>query len=260
MISVIKNLTNKFGDIQYIETELQTESSVNVKDLDWNKFWTIKNPSQNLKQVLFEANRRKYGENEYIMSIDAFNKIPSFGSGSGAVCVLSFDHEETGDKWFILTADNKPYFMNSGGQGEPNESFDDCVVREVMEELKLELKETPPTLFAEFGFKYSNPLVDSSWETKTYCYHQHVNQSDIQHLILERLDPELSHKVFFTKDYSFSLDETKMVLFVNWKKINEIPVKIENKSFDGHHKKVIFDSLLFENNINVDYLSSYKLL
>lgn len=242
---------NKFGDRIYEQTDKQTDISFN--ELNPNEIWSIKNPINIPDNELGE--NRQYDNDLYFLSKKALSVIPKYGEGGGSICLLTF--ETDGKTFVIIVNDNKPYIMNCGGGKNDSESFEDCAIRELHEELDININKEQLMPYAEWSYTYTNSLIRNCyWIVKTICYTVKLNYKQVKHLILDenKLCPI---NIYDVKDYSFSLDELKYVIIIDKTKLEEFN-GLEGKKFDGHHKKMLLDLFHIKNNLDISYLKSFN--
>lgn len=250
MLSI--NATNKYGSHQYIE---DTTGTVNITSLDNNDYWSIKNPSEDI-QSLGIGKLRKYNDTNYLLSDKAYNYMYEHTESYGATCALSFQDPTTDKEYFLIVGDDKRYLMNCGGGFKLGETSEDTVVREVWEELKINMTpyDLKPVSKVTTGFR--DVLVDADFVCTTRCFYARPDYYSLSHLITSSIDPDSAYTVFKAEDCKYSLDETQIIVVIDRERLEEVPFVIEGKSFDGHHRKILYHLQGIPNDIDCSYLQS----
>lgn len=255
------NNKNTFGDIQYIEDangQLTYPTDATV--------WTIKNPSNECIEW-YHANFptivvRTYQDNTYIMSQSASEKIKEYGFGQGEACIIKFYH--MGNPYFLFTIDNKPYLQNvQGGRDTTDAINGDCVIREIKEEVGIDISKSDITRIGEWSFLTKNNLVDSSWPASTTLFYSCVDFSKVAHLFANVTPNTDEPTIIDASSYTFKLDETRFVVCIPEKIIEHMPdMIVADKSyrFSGHHRECIHRILQLTKSYPVDYLHSFNVL
>lgn len=241
---------NQFGNKVY---EQDSNGDHNYYDLPHDQFWSVLDPSQ---EMLNRFEYRQYGDTKVILSRKAAENIATYGNGGGSICVLWFKHNDT--RYSIIVGDNKKYLMNPGGGKNDGECFERCAVREVKEELNIDISEADLVPLAEWTFSFKNDMIGScSWIMKTTCFSIEVGAQQVSHLF--NVD-ELSPVNVFDDLKKHNLSETEMILVISDEGINVVEEFVNGKRFSGHHKKLICDLFGIENSIDISYLKTFKYL
>lgn len=171
---------NKFDNPQYIESNDGEHVQLNT-----NVFWSIKNPSIELQKYLNEncPNWKIYmcSAGTFALSHKASTAIKSEGFGQGALIILKFK-SPVGDIWNLLVADNKIYVQPVQGSLDENESPVMGIVREAMEEVKIDLSKFTLIPVASYSFTGGNELVDCKWKCMTTCFVAFLQWDMVKHL------------------------------------------------------------------------------
>lgn len=255
------NNKNTFGDIQYIED--LSGSFAHPVDAG---VWTIKNPSSECIEWystnLPTAVVRTYQYNTYIMSQSASEKIKEYGFGQGETCIIKFYHNDT--PYFLFTLDNKPYLQNVQGSREKTDSVDgDCIIREIREEVGVEISKSDITRIGEWSFLMKNNLVDSSWPASTTLFYSCVDFSKVAHLFTNVTLDTSEPTIIDASSYTFKLDETRFVVCIPEKIMERVPDMIvadKPYRFSGHQRECIHRILQLTKSYPVDYLHSFNVL
>jgi 8-oxo-dGTP pyrophosphatase MutT (NUDIX family) len=245
---------NKFKNPQYLESEDGTISDF-PKD---EEIWTIKNPSETIIKFYQEnypnVVLRKYLDNIYLMSSLAAEKIRPYGSGQGSCCIIRFKYKDA--SYFLLFTDNKPYVQNCQGGALENENMVKCMLRELFEEGKIIVKEKQLQEIGNWSFIMSNSLVDCSWKAETTLFFAELDYEQIEHLLTNELKED-DVTIFDASKYDFKLDETKFILTIPEKVMEDMPDKIMDRTFNGHHRECIHRLLKLSKSYPVNYLNSF---
>lgn len=247
---------NEYGDYIYSE---DPKGTIHISDLDVNKVWTILNPSSAIKNIFPNNVVRQYGNNTVLMSEYAAEKITPADEGNGAVVVIRTTIEDK--NYFVIVGDNKKYLMNCGGALDQGETYEAGAIREVYEELKIDISSHVLDQIAEWSLMYKNKLVgDYSWKKTTKCFLVDVEYEDMCHLI--PYDDELEKiNIYEFNDYNydFYLSETEYVLIIRDECVGE-NIETSGKKLNGHHQKILCKIMNIENDINVGYLEHFRFI
>ncbi len=252
--------TNKFGNHCYQESE--------TGELDYPNdasIWTIKTPSA--KCLEFYGNKfplcktRTYNNIQYLMSSQAYEKIPPEKISSGSACIVQFEHNEK--KYFIMTVDNKKYLQNPQGSCNDNESSIDCAIREVVEETNINLDKTNMKELGFYSFESYNEIIDYRNVVTTSVFYVTVPYNNVKHLLLT--DPQNEMMIVNVHDYSFSLDETQYVIVIPEQLIESHPDSLKldkngvmvDHAFSGHHRQMLLNVIGSNKKYNTSYLSKF---
>lgn len=253
MFNFIIESSNRFGDLCY--REVPHNSDINESSLLPNKIWTVINPSEGL--IKYNSGEvRTYGNNTFLMSKEASIKIQKPGHHSGEAVVVSTSIN--GRKYFLLVADNKPYWQNIQG-GMNDDEYDragTCIIREMEEEAKINIKPKDLIQVGHWSFLFKNPLVgDYESEARTALFYVELPMESIQHLLVGKLE---GITIFDTKDYNFELDETKYIMFIPHDLVDSAETEINGLKFDGHHRETL-RRILGRENKPINYLYSFEI-
>lgn len=204
---------NNYGNAQTTETCIKDAEKLNFYELKGNDYWSIKDPSDNVKYLLatYHPNHTIYKSKGGMFAISPiasqFYKPEDTGQGSGIVIEFADDNSEY---WYLLVSDDKPYVSNVQGASEPGESFEQCIKREVKEETLIDLSNITPIPIASYSFMFRNALVDCEYKVTSQIYYALLQWDSVKHL--------------------FGCDKEKSLLVPN--KINII----DANKFLGEHK------------------------
>jgi 8-oxo-dGTP pyrophosphatase MutT (NUDIX family) len=231
MLRIVR--TNEYGSHQYVEDAVN--GTVPLHTLGSDDYWSIRDPSPELVAAKIGFHRAFNGC-FFVLSQKALTVSPRAES-FGAVVALSFLHPDTKVEYYLLTSDIKSYWMNCGGGSEAGETAEETAVREVQEELHIDLSHNHLDFVKEVDVKYHNALVDMDWCGTTFMFYSIVSFSQVQHLFHEQaLDP---YADFIVVDALPSLDETERILCVRGDRLEDVPLIIEGKTFSGDHRDVL---------------------
>lgn len=259
MLSIVA--TNKFGNHCYQESNTGTLDYPNDTTV-----WTIKTPSQKcieFYQTTFPlCKARKYNNVEYLMSSQAYEKIPPEKISTGCVCVLQLEHEEK--KYFILAVDNKKYLQNPQGQCNENEHPVNCIAREVSEELRITLEKIKLKNIGYYKFKNYNQIINYDNLVTTTIFFANVAFDQMKHLLG---DSKLGNEAIImnARKYSFTLDETQYVIIMPAEQISTYPDTLELEkdgknivhTFSGHHRNILLEVAGLPSKYDTSYLHFY---
>jgi 8-oxo-dGTP pyrophosphatase MutT (NUDIX family) len=242
MLSIWK--TNKFGDNCYIPSIGNSDIPLPIDE----GFWTIKNPTTDIIEHYSHNNIREYNGNHYLLSSKANSVLSPHKDTFGSASVLCFEYKSK--KYFVLTVDNKKYLQNPQGGGNIGEEPCDAIIREVKEELNVEIMKEQCKEIGGWKFKNYNELVETEFLSTTHLFFIEVSFEQVKHLIQHELMPnELN--IFSVEKYDFKLDETEYVIMISEDYLVQAPEKITLvkkegtvlHSFEGHHREAILRSI-----------------
>lgn len=265
--------TNKFGNCCYgVDVTNKTENPNTTANTTTepnltnpSEFWTILNPPIELIDfyLQYSCSYRTYGDNQYILSKKASEVLSESIETFGCACVLYWIDQTTGKKIFILTIDNKPYLQNPQGGRNKGESSSDCIQREILEELQIEIDQSNKIdLIGRWKFSNYNALVDTTFFGTTDLYSIQIDQNQISHLINSDLFDTIRTNGIMTISSDLievKLDETKYVVFVHEDFLDECSEKImldKEYSFNGHHREAILRTI-GKTKYNINYLAEF---
>lgn len=206
---------NNYGNPQMSE-KAGNGDVIYLLSLKQDEYWSIKDPSDSIKNVL-QCTHPGYtiytcsGGTFAISPIaSTFYKPETNNYGSGIVIEFLDDNE---DSWFLLISDDKPYIANIQGCAENNETFEECIKREVLEETDIYLCDIRPTLIAEYSFTYKNALVDCEYDVVSKIFYARLSYNRVHHLFPNGL---VSHQINIVDVASLQikLDETKYIIAI----------------------------------------------
>lgn len=201
---------NKFGDICYEENDTGTMIKL---DILINTFCTIKEPSENIRGLLNTidgSDIREYGGVSFWLSPLSVPIIPIEGDVEGAAVLLIVVHES--QKYVICVSDNKPYVQLPQGKRENTDSsLIETIIREVKEELNVDLSESIIEQIGKWSYSYTNTIVHTSnWKWRTVLFASVINYDVISHLFPNGI---LENEITIS-EYTENLDEIEQVLMI----------------------------------------------
>lgn len=159
------NLVNKFGHFQY-------NSAINIDDLDVEKIWTIKDPTQDQLDVGLEV--RKYDGIKYILSKGASKVLPAGdGKYSGCACVIHTPHS------VILVGGYDQYLQHVQTAKLAGDTPIETIAREVKDVLAID---ADPSRFIEIGkytFPYRVGLLNQTFDMLTIVFSLQLKSDDL---------------------------------------------------------------------------------
>jgi hypothetical protein len=253
--------TNKFGDHCYDQSGQNNSFIPNIKD-----YWTILNPSDDLIEYYKNTGCviRTYNKKKYLMSPKASSVISSSANMYGSAGVIYFIAPD-GNKYYILTVDNKTYLQNTQGSANYKETPENCVIREIYEELKIIVDKSQLKLGGYWTWKTNDQLVNYKFYGKTVLFYIQVNYEQIAHLIPNNMILNLSgFNVIPSYLIDCELDETLYVIIISEKYLEEHPENIDlikndkliSHSFNGHHREAIMRHQ-GKTKFNTDHLTNF---
>jgi hypothetical protein len=255
---IIKN-KNKWRDILYQERYDGNHDPPANKGI-----WTIISPSIEVKNLYPTCEIRTYGDYEYLLSSEASKVIPSIEDAGGSAAILTF--MVAGNRYFLCTMDGAKIIKNAQGGADYGESRIDCLKREIMEELKIKLKNEQCKEIGYWSFTTSNQIVGTNFINKTNLFLVELEIEQISHLLGDRvLNGTEEMIVISVNEYDFILDETKYVVIFQTKLINTLPEKFEfivnDKTikiiWNGHHREALL-ALLGKSRFITSYLLDFR--
>jgi 8-oxo-dGTP pyrophosphatase MutT (NUDIX family) len=255
---IIKN-KNKWRDILYQEKD-------NGKlDPPVNKgIWTIINPSIQVRYLYPNYEIRKYGKHEYLLSTEASKVIPSIDDAGGSAAILTFFVD--GKRYFLCTMDSGKTIKNAQGGADYGESRIDCLKREIMEELRIELRNEQCREIGHWIFTTYNDIVYTTFKNKTNLFLVELEIEQISHLLGDRvLNGTEDMIIISVNEYDFVLDETKYVVISSTESIDTFPESFEYKvqdknikiKWNGHHREALL-TLLGKSRFKTSYLLDFR--
>lgn len=126
----------------------------------------------------------------------AFEKAPKIinNAVSGAVMVLTVSLETSPSRMNVVFVKDrtKSYYTNPAGSREPNESFEQCAIRETFEETGVRVN-TALTQIGSFGYL---PFVfEMKWDGIAIIYHAHATLKDVDFEHLKQFSCDEIEKV-----------------------------------------------------------------
>lgn len=264
MVKFIIKDRNKWRDILYKEKEDGKLDQPSNKGI-----WTIISPSIQVKNLYPNSEIRTYGGNEYLLSTEASKVIPSIEDAGGSAAILTF--MLSGNRYFLCTMDNRKIIKNAQGGADYGESRIDCLKREIMEELRIELSNEQCREIGYWLFSTNNQLVGTKFKNKTNLFLVELKIEQIRHLLGDRfLNGTEDMIVISVNEYDFVLDETKYVVIFPTKLISTLPEKfdfiINDKTikiiWNGHHREALLTLLgksRFRTSYLLDFYVNYRL-
>ena len=259
MVKFIIKDKNKWRDILYQEKEDGKHDPPDNKGI-----WTIISPSIQVKNLYPNCQVRKYGVHEYLLSTEASKVIPSIEDAGGSAAILTFFVD--GKRYFLCTMDGGKTIKNAQGGADYGESRIDCLKREIMEELRIELRNEQCREIGHWSFTTSNQIIDTKFRNKTNLFLVELEIEQISHLLGDRiLNGTEDMIVISTNEYDFVLDETKYVVIFPTKLISILPEKFEfivnDKTikivWNGHHREALL-ALLGKSKFKTQYLLEFS--
>jgi hypothetical protein len=227
--------TNKWGDLQYSEAIDGTISY----PMDESKIWVIKNPSfrciSYYKRNMPNAQIRKYKNVNYLLNTKAADAI----TGSGEVCVIKVITRTT--NYFLLTIDSKRYIQNvQGGKDGTDGDTGNCIIREIKEELNINVKRSEIKQIGYWKRYFWQGILECNYGYIVNIFYSELTIDKVQHLIKNDLKVDEINIMDVSQD---GLSETKYVLFVPEKMIEDLPDIIFEHDFTCQHRQVIHSIL-----------------
>jgi len=259
MVKFIIKDKNKWRDVLYQEKEdgkLNPPTDVGI--------WTIISPSIQVKNLYPNCEVRKYGDHEFLLSTEASKVIPSIEDAGGSAAILTFFVD--GKRYFLCTMDGGKTIKNAQGGADYGESRIDCLKREIMEELRIELRNEQCREIGHWLFSTNNQIVCTTFTNKTNLFLVELEIEQISHLLGDRvLNGTEDMIVISVNEYNFVLDETKYVVIFPTKLISILPEKFEfivqDKTikivWNGHHREALL-ALLGKSRFTTSYLLDFR--
>jgi hypothetical protein len=260
---VIKN-KNVWGDILY-----QQNDEGYIEPPYDKGIWTIWRPSIQVKNLYSNCEVRKYGKDLFLLSSEASKIIPSIKDAGGSAAILTFF--VNGKRYFLCTIDGGKLIKNAQGGANYGESRIDCLKREIMEELKIELRNDQCKEIGHWVFTTFNQIVNIKFKNKTNLFLVELELEQISHLLGNRvLNGTEEMIIISTKEYNFILDETKYVVIFPTELINTSPENFEYNvqdkiikiAWNGHHREALLAILgksRFKTSYLLDFNVNYKI-
>ena len=245
MLSIIR--TNKFGNHTYAVGT----GDVAIADLDENVVWAVESPPVELVSQYPAEQVREYNGVQFILSKKALTCLPQTTFGS--VCILTFEFESK--QYFLFVTDNKPYVQNVCGSGEPGEMPKQCMVRELKEEIGIDVDPAELTPVGHWTFTNTNALVNYTAHTTSHVFVMNVDFHRIAHLITGSLSN--TEPVEFTCEN----DEIKSVIVIpeRWFNSENLPDRLFGKTFGGHHHEAVRRLMGLRPKFDVSYLHEFQI-
>jgi len=259
MVKFIIKDKNKWRDILYQEKEDGKYEPPTNKGI-----WTIISPSIDVRNLYPECEIRTYGDNEYLLSTEASKVIPSIEDAGGSAAILTFI--VAGNRYFLCTMDGGKTIKNAQGGADYGESRIDCLKREIMEELRIELRNEQCREIGHWTFSSYNQLVGTKFKNKTNLFLVELEIEQISHLLGDRvLNGTEVMIVISVNEYDFVLDETKYVVIFPIKLISTLPEKFEfivndktiKITWNGHHREALL-ALFGKSKFKTQYLLEFS--
>ena len=234
-----------------------------------NDIWTIWRPSLQVKNLYPNNEIRKYGKDLFLLSTKASKVIPSIEDAGGSAAILTFILN--GKRYFLCTIDCGKMIKNAQGGADYGENRIDCLKREIMEELRIELKNEQCKEIGYWIFTTFNQIVNTKFKNKTNLFLVELEFEQISHLIGNRIITNTEDMIIIsTKEYDFELDETKYVVIFPTEVIDTLPEYFEYKIQDinkkivwnGHHREALLAILgksKFKTSYLLDFYVNYKI-
>ena len=258
MVKFIIKDKNKWHDILYQENDdgrLEPPANKGI--------WTIISPSFQVKNLYPNCEIRTYGDNEFLLSTEASKVIPNIEEAGGSAAILTF--MVAGNRYFLCTMDGGKTIKNAQGGADYGESRIDCLKREIMEELRIELRNEQCKEIGHWLFLTNNQIVCTKFKNKTNLFLVELEIEQIRHLLGDRvLNGTEDMIVISVNEYNFVLDETKYVVIFPTKLINILPEKFEyivndktiKITWNGHHREALL-ALLGKSRFITSYLLDF---
>jgi hypothetical protein len=140
----------------------------------------------------------------------------------------------------LLVADNKTYLQNAQGMKLKDETRPiDTIMREVKEEVGLDMRYDRFVKIGYWSFNNVVELVDTEFESKTILYGLRVRE------ITPGVTKVINDEIEFTVGIAIS-------------ELANFPSKIEGKTFSGHHRQALYDFFEIDKKERISYLSGYQ--
>ncbi len=239
--------TNKFSNHTYaVNTE-----DVKIADLDENVVWAIESPPDAIVNQYPSEQVREYNCVQFILSKKALSCLPQ--SNFGSVCVVSFEFKS--EQYFLFVTDNKPYVQNVCGNGEPGETPEQCMVRELKEEIGIDADLAELTPVGYWTFTNTNALINYTAHTTSHVFVMHVEFHRIAHLITGSLS--ITEPV----EFKCENDEIKSVIVIpeRWFSSENLPDCLFGKTFGGHHHEAVRRLIGLRPKFDVSYLHDFQI-
>jgi hypothetical protein len=258
MVKFIIKDKNKWRDTLYQENEngkLDPPADAGI--------WTIISPSFQVKNLYPNCQVRKYGDHEFLLSTEASKVIPNIEDAGGSAAILTF--VVNGKRYFLCTMDGGKTIKNAQGGADYGESRIDCLKREIMEELRIELINEQCKEIGHWSFTTFNQIVGTKFKNKTNLFLVDLEIEQIRHLLGDRILNGTEDMIIISvNEYDFVLDETKYVVIFSTKLINTLPEKFDfivndkpiKITWNGHHREAIL-ALVGKSKFKTSYLLDF---
>jgi hypothetical protein len=259
MVKFIIKDKNKWRDTLYQEKEDGKLDPPADKGI-----WSIISPSFQVKNLYPNCEIRTYGEHKFLLSTEASKVIPSIEDAGGSAAILTF--MVAGNRYFLCTMDGGKTIKNAQGGADYGESRIDCLKREIMEELKIELRNEQCREIGYWLFTTNNQIVCTKFKNKTNLFWVELEIEQISHLLSSRvLNGTEDMIVISANEYDFVLDETKYVVIFPTKLISILPEKfdfiVNDKTikivWNGHHREALL-RVFGKSRFNISYLLDFN--
>ena len=241
---------NAYGNPQLTEMKTKNTEKVNFYDLKKNEYWSIKDPSDNVRYLLqtYFSNHSIYECKGVIFAIspEAAKFFKSENTGHGSGIVIEFV-DLLNNHWYLLISDDKHYISNVQGTAECNETFEECLKREVKEETQIDISDIVPVPIASYTFTYRNALVDCEYEVVSQIYYVLLQWDRVTHLFKKELiSGEINIINADELDLKDKLDEVNYIITIPVSmNMEDVPEKFDtiqvNKTIKGEIKQVSAD-------------------
>ena len=223
-----------------------------MSDLRAENVWAIESPDPFLLDKFPTDQLRKYNDVWFLLSKKALTCLPQTSHGSA--CVVSFTHQDS--LYFLLVTDNKPFVQNVCGTAIENESPQQCMVRELQEEISTTFDVGELVPIGHWTFANRVTLVNDIIETTTHAYYVHVAFDRIAHLLTGAFSASEPTMFVCTNEEIQSVVVVPAVcLDVSYPP--EHLATLFGKTFQGHHREIMLRILNQPPKFDVSYLHEF---
>lgn len=237
---------NHFGNICY--ARIKTKDEIQQSE----KFYTIIDEPR--ESATNGEVWRQYGRTNFVMSPTAASVFGEEGEGGGINAVLRVGNR------FIVTADNKEYWMPVGREKKPGERPEETVVRTLLEELKITgVSEDRIRPMGTFAYDFENGILPGvQWPKVTNVVYVELTMEEVAHIIpAGRTLDDHEATVIDTSECGLESGGLSMIMFATAKALLSLPTEYMGKKFRGHHRRTLYHAIGAADEIIEQYDVSY---
>jgi 8-oxo-dGTP pyrophosphatase MutT (NUDIX family) len=265
---------NKENQFKEPQLEEDINGVISMDQLSLLKFYTIKNPSEELCTYLLKkypgSEIRTYGETKFYLNPLASAKILKDGEGKNGGALIVESTSSTGTRFIVATVDNKGYIQLFQGAGNPGETSQETTAREANEEGKLEIDPESLDEVGEWSFMGKFPLVDSTWNINTSVFHTNLPYDKVIHLFPNGVENDEVTIVPVQELINLHLDETLFIVAIPLNILESTPLKFNNMQvmkngklcpvdFGNHHREFLYRFFLHKQLLSeLPWLSKFE--